>query len=216
VRRFFLLIFIPVLILLGTIALSRALATRHYVVSGAPGDVLYAAAFDGLEDEWDIYDDGQLSAKVQDSALRLADIISPGSPISLAAPYFADFDLQAQARAVEGSLNNAFGVMFRYQESDRSYPVTWGGVINSTIDDLLLGAPQPKSYYLFLVSSDGYYQVKRVLNGTDEKILNAWTESSVVNQGLDAVNTLRVTARGGQFRFAVNGQPVQLCIPDNP
>ncbi len=35
-------------------------------------------------------------------------------------------------------------------------------------------------------------------------------------QGLNAINQLRVVARGDSFRFYINDTPVQLCIPDDP
>src|SRR5262249_35764915 len=64
-------------------------------------------------------------------------------------------------------------------------------------------------------SSDGYYEVSRAINGR-QKELSTWIQSAAVNQGLKAVNRLRVIAQGDEFRFFINGQPVQLCIPDDP
>lgn len=40
--------------------------------------------------------------------------------------------------------------------------------------------------------------------------------SIIVNQGISTVNRLRVVARGNQFQFYINGEQVQVCIPNNP
>ncbi|PJF20984.1 MAG: hypothetical protein CUN56_13390, partial [Phototrophicales bacterium] len=57
--------------------------------------------------------------------------------------------------------------------------------------------------------------VKRVYNG-EEKIISNWNRSSAIHQGINAQNTIRVVAVKDQFRFFINGEQVQLCIPDNP
>ena len=188
-RRFFFLILLPVVWLVGVIALGRAAAGWHYVESAPPGEVMLVAAFDGLLDDWELYDDGQLAASAENGALRLSVNAFQSLPYSLARPYFADFDLRVTAWAVEGPLNNGFGVMFRMLDRD--------------------------NFYQFLTSSDGYYQVLRSVDG-DEKIISIWIPSEIVNQGMDATNDLRVVAQSNSFRFYVNGQPALLCIPDDP
>lgn len=188
-RRFIVLILIPALLLAGVVYLSRAARDMHYVASANPGEVMFVAAFDGLLDDWRDYDDGQLAATFNEGALRLTVNAVDKLPYSLARPHFGDFDLRVTARAVDGPLNNGFGVIFRAQDQN--------------------------NYYLFLVSSDGYYTVERTVNG-DDKVLSVWIPSEVVNQGFDVANDLRVVARGDQFQFFVNDQPVALCIPDDP
>jgi hypothetical protein len=77
-------------------------------------------------------------------------------------------------------------------------------------------ALEDDSYYHFLISADGWYRLERVIDGGSPEIISDWIASPLVNQGLGAINRLRVVARGDQFRFYVNDQPVQLCIPDDP
>lgn len=187
--RRLLLILIPALLLAGLIALNRALADWHYIVSAPPGTVLYAAAFDGFLDEWQLYDDGQLSASAENRALRISITTPKDDPFSLASPHFSDFDLTVQARPLEGPEDNGYGVMFRVQDAS--------------------------NYYQFLVSSDGFYAVQRAING-EIKLLSAWIDSPIVTTGLNVVNTLRVVAVGDRFQFYVNGQRVPLCIPNDP
>jgi hypothetical protein len=168
--------------------LSPIVAEWHYVVPSTPGEVLYAATFDDAAADWELYS-GRLSAQVADGALRVT-VGEPDSlPFSTAAPYFSDFDLRVKTAAVAGPLDNGYGVIFRAQDSD--------------------------NYFLFLISSDGYYQVRREVNGA-EKILSEWIPSELIHQGLNTANEIRVVAQGDTFQFYVNGTQVELCIPNDP
>lgn len=184
-------IIIPLALAAVLIVLTRLAdmaADWHYVVPAAPGEVLYAATFDESLDDWTLYE-GRLSAEASDSHLKLVVDAPQSLPFSTARLHFTDFDLLVQARAVAGPLDNGYGVIFRAQD--------------------------PDNYYMFLVSSDGYYQVQRAVEG-EARILSDWIPSDLVNQGLDEENWLRVVAQGSTFRFYVNGQPVELCVPDDP
>ena len=193
-RRFgFFLLLIAALVI--TVALSRLTASWHYVLPVQPGQVAYAATFDQLIEDWNQYE-GRLEAQVADGVLRLHVGEVGSGPFSTTRQHFADFDLHVQATAIEGPENNGFGVIFRLQDGDNTIPS----------DD---------RYYLFLISSDGYYEVKRVV-GREEKLLSAWIESPLINLHIGATNWLRVIARGNRFQFLINDQPVQVCVPNNP
>lgn len=169
-------------------SLSRLAADWHYVIPSEPGAVLYVATFDAFLEDWDLYE-GRLSAQVENGALVLEANAEHSLPFSAAAPYFDDFDLTVQAQALGGPLNNGFGVVFRLRD--------------------------PRNYYLFLVSSDGYYRVVREVDGVQRE-LSTWIPSSAVSQGIGAINHLRVVAQDNTFRFFVNGQPLALCLPADP
>jgi hypothetical protein len=79
----------------------------------------------------------------------------------------------------------------------------------------LLGPEIERSHYRFMVSSDGYYSVWREVNGV-ETVLSAWIDSPLVNQGFEEPNRLRVIARGAEFAFYINDQPMPVCIPNDP
>jgi hypothetical protein len=192
-RLGFLLILIAALVI--TFSLSRLTASWHYVVPVQPGEVAYVATFDHLIEDWNQYA-GRLEAQVSDGVLRLnvGDIES--GPFSTTRQHFSDFDLRVQATPIDGPLNNGYGVIFRLQDNDNT-------------------SPSDDSYYLFLISSDGYYEVKRVI-GREEKLLSGWIDTPLVNQGIGATNWLRVVANGDRFQFFVNGQPLQVCVPTNP
>jgi hypothetical protein len=184
-----------VLLLLALIGLNQVAANWHYIVRAEPGSVLYTATFDSFLEDWDQYE-GRLEARAADGVLRVASEAAHSGPYSVAKPYFDDFDLRVQGKAVDGDPTNGYGVIFRLQDKGN----------RSMADD---------SYYLFLVSSDGYYKVERVIDGQPKEI-SLWIPSPVVNQGIGTVNSLRVIAHGDQFQFFVNDQQVELCIPENP
>lgn len=181
-------IILLVLVLLGFVFLSRALANWHYVIPSESNSLLYIATFDGFNEDWAQYA-GRLSSQVENGALRLNVDEPVAGPYSVASPYFADFDVQVQAYVADGPEENGFGIVFREQD--------------------------PNNFYYFLLGSDGYYQVVRSLNG-EERVLSNWIETESINTGIGAENQLRVVGRGGSFQFYANDQLLLLCIPDDP
>jgi len=193
-RRFRVLLLLFVLLAVAY-ALNRLTLNWHYVVPVEPGKIAYAATFDDFIGDWNLYE-GRLKSQVANSTLQLeADDIHK-KPFSAANQYWGDFDLSVQASPTDGPLNNGYGVIFRLQNKGN----------NSPDDD---------DFYLFLVSSDGYYQVMRSIDGKQKELSN-WIPSPLVTQGIGVINNLRVVAVGDRFRFYINGQQVQLCVPNNP
>jgi hypothetical protein len=195
--RRFIVLGLLVLLLGVAYALNRLTADWHYVLPVQSGEIAYVTTFDDFTNDWSLYQ-GRLAAHVENGLLRLTADDTFKRPFSTANQYWGDFDLLVQAIPVAGPANNnnGYGVIFRLQDKGN----------NSPDDD---------DFYLFLISSDGYYQVVRSFAG-EQKELSAWIPSPLVIQGLDVMNMVRVVAVGDQFRFYVNDQPVQLCIPDDP
>jgi hypothetical protein len=192
-RRFVVLL-VLVLLLGAAYGLNRLTADWHYILPVQAGEVAYISTFDDFTDDWSLYQ-GRLSAQVTDSSLQLTADDVFKKPFSVTRQHWGDFDLRVHTHPAAGPLNNGYGVIFRLQDKGN----------NSPDDD---------DFYLFLISSDGYYQVVRSIAG-DQKELSAWIPSPLVNQGLGVNNTVGVVAIGDTFRFYVNDQPVQLCIPDD-
>lgn len=190
-----------IVVFAALLLISRSVASwQHSPISGAAGTLLYAATFDGggtdgFNGDWSQYP-GRLAAQVTGGQMQITVGEVGGGAYSVAAPYFSDFDVQVAARAVSGPVDNGYGLVFRLQNQD-----------NANVGD--------DNYYLFLVSSDGYYRVSRVFDG-DTRIISDWIQSPLVGQGLAAVNRLRVVAKGDQFQFFINDQVVPLCLPDDP
>lgn len=192
--RRLLILFAFAVLLAVLVVLNRAAADWRPVVGGAPGELVYAASFDGAPDdpfnlEWEQYG-GRLNAGIADGALQIEVGDAPSLPYSLSRAHYADFDLRARASAVSGPIDNSYGVIFRAQDAANNMR--------------------------FMVSSDGYYQVARILDGV-ETILSAWIlDETNVRAGLNAVNHLRVIGVGDRFAFEINGASVPLCVPNEP
>jgi hypothetical protein len=188
-------------ILAALFVINRSASSwQHYIVSADPGTLIYAATFDvgngdDFNGDWSQYE-GRLSAQIDGEQMRITVGDFESGAYSVAAPHFGDFDLRAQGQTLDGPIDNGYGVVFRLQNKD-----------NNSVDD--------DSYYVFLISADGWYRVGRVIDG-DEKILSDWNRSPFVKQDLNTFNELRVVARGNQFWFYINDEPVQVCIPNDP
>jgi len=92
---------------------------------------------------------------------------------------FTDFAIEVDARAMEGPVDNSFGLLVRYQADDQSF-------------------------YAFQISSDGYYSVDMLQAGAWVALVD-WTAAESIHQGLGAINRLRVVCDRSRFRFYANG-----------
>ncbi len=166
-----------------------------------PGELLYATSFDWFNDEWDLYlgrDSVQVEA-VTGAAVGAAP--APESDLALVIRYgagtpdevvwsvldrkFSDFDLRVTARLLDGPADqNQYCVAFRYRDE--------------------------RNFLIFCITADGYYSLKKVRGGVQEKISD-WGITSAIRLG-HAPNEMRVIGQGDQFRFFVNGEPMQLCL----
>jgi hypothetical protein len=168
-----------------------------------PGQLLYATSFDAFNDEWDLYP-GRDSAQIVPAGdlVYTSSAVTPLSGNVLAIKYgtgihdqvvwsaldrkFSDFDLRVTTQLIAGPVDqNQYGVIFRYRD--------------------------PRNFYVFRITSDGYYLLAKVENGIQATISD-WGQMDVIRQGSDAANEVRIVARGDEFRFFVNSQPVPLCL----
>jgi hypothetical protein len=191
---------LSLLLMAGALAailwLTNRTAGLHYVVRGEPGTVLYTAAFTSGSDGWSQFDDGRLSAQAGDGALVLR-VNQPDSAAFSTAPYhFADALFSVTASAIDGPIDNGFGLIVGLRTGD-----------NTRLED--------DSYLLFLISSDGYYSARKREQGS-ETTLSTWIASPAIRLGLGQDNHLRAELVGGEARFTVNGEPMQFCVPNAP
>ena len=190
--------------------------------SATAGDLLYISTFDAFDDEWQTYQ-GRLSAQITEGVLRLEVGNAPNLAYSASLPIFQDAEVSLSARASDGPIDNGYGIIFRLQEQSNDCDMPLKILCDlAQIDALgvplrLLFRPQTPltGYYLFMVSSDGYYSVWRA-EGDSPKRVSTWIPSDAIRQGLDAENHLRVVMHGDEFSFFINDSPVELCIPDDP
>ncbi|MGB1285181.1 MAG: hypothetical protein ACPG7F_01510 [Aggregatilineales bacterium] len=219
----FLLLLVLILILVAVNALYTPAESWRGVLAAEPGDLLYAAGFDGFSEEW-VQDPGRDSQTMIDGTMRLS-LGTINTIFSQATPHFEDFDMRVTAATVEGPEDNGYGVIFRLQSDERSCTVgilfcdlSRVGllrVVRSLIETQVVEDTAP-GYYMFLISADGYYSLWRGGDTDTTKRISTWIPSDLVQTGLDSDNQIRVVGRGNQFQFFINGQNVALCIPDNP
>jgi hypothetical protein len=149
----------------------------------AASDMLMTDDFSDLHNNWFSEVTEQSDKGYEDGEFRLTMYQPEYSTWSYPDPPrdFADFALEVDARRVSGPLDNEFGVLVRYQ-------------------------PETDEFYLFAISSDGFYSVQKYQAGEWQQLVK-WTESTAIQQG-EAVNRLRVTAQGDKMRLFVNGEPL--------
>jgi hypothetical protein len=150
---------------------------------GTTNDVLMEDDFSNFHNNWLSEVTEQSDKGYEDGEFRLTMYQPEYSTWSYPDPPrdFADFALEVDARRVSGPLDNEFGVLVRYQ-------------------------PETDEFYLFAISSNGFYSVQKYQANEWQKLVD-WTESAAILQG-EAVNRLRVTGQGDKMRFFVNGEPL--------
>lgn len=93
---------------------------------------------------------------------------------------FIDTQIEVDTRKVGGDDNNDFGVICRYQDFN--------------------------NFYFFVISSDGYYGVGKVVNGDQQLIgVESMPPSEVINQG-NANNHIRADCVGSKLAIHVNDE----------
>jgi len=180
-----------VIILVVAYQLSRLAQDWHYVVPAEPGELLFVSSFDNAEDDsWVLYESNtQNSSQIVDGVMRLEMGVDQNVFWSETKPFFGDFDLTVDARVLDSPVETVYGVLFRQRDES--------------------------NFYAFNISTDGFYRVIRYTDNRTRVISN-WHTSPIINQGIGAVNQLRVIGVGDQFAFFINGERVELCIPDDP
>lgn len=147
----------------------------------APGEDSYFEPFDSAG-TWMVGDDATASGTVHDGIYEIT--VNQFGDIFwvTAGKDFSDGVFEVEARPVEGSIDNGYGIIFRVDEDDGAF-------------------------YVFKVSSDGYAFIGRCNDFCLETQVfesKEWFSSPVIVQGLNVTNTLRVSAAGSEMAFYVN------------
>lgn len=158
--------------------------------TAVPDVVVYQDDFEDPESGWDVYNYGDTLALYQDGEYRLGvfrtDYVAWGNPEPV--QDLGDFEIEVDARAVEGPLDNNLGLLVRYQEDH-------------------------ENFYWFQISSDGLFSVDRLEGGEWVTVVN-WQESTAIQQGLGVTNRLKVVCSGDQFTFYVNDTWLETVTDD--
>lgn len=133
---------------------------------------------------WDEYDEDNASAGYRGSEFFVAVHQPNTSAVAFPGATFADVSIQAEVRLESGTSDNNFGLLCRFQDMD--------------------------NFYAFLISSDGYYAIAKVVDGAAYTILSGDefhlmpTEEILVDAG--ATNEMHAICAGDQLTLYVNGQ----------
>lgn len=215
------LIGLLLLALLVSNLLYTYVTQRKIVLTGAPGALLYVATFDGFTDEWDLYA-GQQNSSIVDERIQ----ISVASPLtagwSTSRHQFLDFDIKVTAAAIDGPIDNAFGIVFGMQSANNANCQSpaiilcglsqWLPLVGAALGQVL-DPVEGANYYAFMISSDGYYSLRQIIDG-EQMLLSAWIPSEAVRQNLHEQNSIRVVSERLELAFYVNGERMMLCLPD--
>ncbi|MDX1664901.1 MAG: hypothetical protein R3272_14010 [Candidatus Promineifilaceae bacterium] len=155
------------------------------------GGTLFSDDFEGEQEcGWAQYQRGGAVAEIAEGELYITTSqpgqiwwTTPGRTIS-------DVIISGRVRHVEGPINNAYGLICRYQS--------------------------PDNFYVFLISSDGYYAIGKYQVGNDQIIyLNEeeqYVFSEAINQGEGSTNLIRATCSGNELSLTVNGSPLATVV----
>lgn len=148
------------------------------------GGTLFNDAFEGETNcGWALYSRNGASTAIADGVLTLT-TSQPGQ-IWWTNPGrgFDDVIISVETEHVSGPQDNAYGVICRYQSSE--------------------------NFYVFLISSDGYYAIGKYQSGSDQvEYLSGdgqYVASEAINQG-QARNSLRASCVGDELTLTVNGE----------
>jgi len=144
------------------------------------GDIIFNDDFTDAQSGWPVIDDTYGIADYDpDNYAYNIYVANPNDRIeALPGLKLADADIEVSTYKEDGPDDNLFGLMCRYQNRN--------------------------NFYLFAISSDGYYTVGKVVNGTYELQNGRPMPSDVINTGEDE-NLLEAECSGDEMSFFVNG-----------
>lgn len=148
---------------------------------GEPG-ILFEDDFSDSDSGWDQRDDETCITDYADGAYRI--MVNPSQYDCWANPSrdFTDVIVEVEATKAGGPDDNDFGLVCRYQDSS--------------------------NFYFFLISSDGFYGIGKVEDGSQSLIdMEQMETTDAVRQG-DATNSIQAECKGDQLTLTVNGDEV--------
>lgn len=147
-----------------------------------PGQPLYQQDFSDPGMDWPQTDDENGSLGVAGDAYRIQ-VDLPHTDLWALTPHqYADTRLETDVSMLAGPLSNRYGLLCRFAD---------GG-----------------NFYVFFISSDGYYALGKVTNGSISLLgQDMMAYSSTIQQG-NAPNHLRLDCVGDTLTAVVNGQVI--------
>jgi serine/threonine protein kinase len=159
---------------------TRTIATSPVSSSALNADVLFQDDFSDTSSGWDRVNETEGITDYQNGVYRI--LVNTASFDVWTNPglNFTDTVIEVEATKVGGPDDNDFGVICRYQD------------INN--------------FYFFVISSDGYSGIAKVVDGEQELIgMDNMEYSDAINQG-NATNEIRAECVGDGLILSINGQ----------
>ena len=151
---------------------------RYVTDPPASGEVLYSDDF-SARGSWDTWSDDSSIVDYSTGGLRFFINQTGYDYWSIVDEYFLDTTIDVDVTKINGPDDNRFGVLCRYQDE--------------------------KNYYQFMISSDGYYGIVKVLDGQPYLISSDQLRfTDVITQGTGGVNHLQAVCLGSSLTLSVN------------
>ncbi len=136
---------------------------------------------------WKLESDAAARVTMEGGVLRIA-IAAPNQLAwASAGKDLRDFRLTVEASQVAGPDDNEYGVLVRMQD--------------------------PRNFYAFSVSGDGYFLVSRFVDGVRQPLGADWSPSDAVHPGT-GTNVLEVVVQGNRLTFIVNDRQLAQVEDD--
>jgi hypothetical protein len=148
--------------------------------SEVPSDVLFVDDFSDSSSGWDRVNEDEGITDYSNGVYRI--LVNTDNTDAWANPglNFTDTVIEVDASKVGGPDDNDFGIICRYQDIS--------------------------NFYFFVISSDGFYGIVKVVDGEQELVgLENMEYSEAVNQGNNS-NKLRADCIGQHLILYINGQ----------
>lgn len=133
--------------------------------------------FDADNGTWDTSYTGDTSVYFRAGKLHLAVDVENTVAWGESSTRAGDFYMEVESVHQEGPLNNQFGVIFQFEDSD--------------------------NFLFFAIGSDGYYSLQKLVNNEWEMVIE-WTESDVIEMGEESENVLGILAEGSNVTLLIN------------
>ncbi len=175
-----------ILVFLGTIVLSCVFNFQ----SPERGEILFADDFQSSNTFWRIWFEENVSAaSVIEGEMVMILEKSDSDIVTTNHITHPNVEISVDVVKEHGSENNIFGVVCRY--------------VN------------PRNYYSFLVSSDGYYGIAKKKNGVMQLISSQQMQYDAIINKENQPNTISVICNGEFFQFTVNGKELASLTDDD-
>ena len=149
-----------------------------------PGQPFYQDDFSNPSSGWTTMEDDNGSLGYSEGAYKMLVESAIYDIRSLSGHTFKDAQIEVDATRLAGPVDNRFGLICRFQDID--------------------------NYYVFIISSDGYYAIGKIKNGIATLLgqeMMAFNNSILQGEG---TNHLRFDCVGDTLKGSVNGNPLAL------